>query len=415
METESSLSGPRRVLFLGFTLPSRLAEERRWDRFAPQTQNFANAFLEALTTAGLAPHLVSVLPVRDFPLDRVVLARGTRFESERDGAVGVLLPFVNLTGIKHISRFLSAAVYLRRVAQEADTLVVHGVNSSLLLAAVCVRSRVRASAVILTDPPAVMLAKDGPLRRMAKRIDGALIRLLASRFDGAISLASKLAQDLGAKKCLVMEGIVNLERVPVETAQAPASPQAPLLAAYAGGLSDDYGVSALVEACETAGIRLAVIGTGPLEPWLRMRSGLGRVDFRGSLPPRDVAGFLLDADVLVSPRPTETSLAERSFPSKIIEYMATGRVVISTQIPTLPDSYRQHLVIASSGSVDDLAAALLRVERWSPEERREFGRAAREFILDWASPASQGFRIRCYLDSLATSRGHSGDAGANHE
>jgi len=392
------LNGERpKILLLGFTIPEPAAAALDVEAVAPQTQNFANALTDALQFGGADVTLLSALPVLDFPHGPLFVGRHD-FQRFQPKSAGETIPFVNLMGLKHATRFVSCLIQgVRLLGRSPNSRVlVHGIHSPFLLAAVLMRRMTAGIFVVLTDPPTVILASDGPLRRFAKRVDGRIIRRLTRQFDGAISLTDDLARTLQVRSHITTEGIVNLRRVPSEA--PPRATNSVFTIAYAGGLSQDYGVTNLLSAVQSFTsdeTHLLICGSGPLEPHLQELFD-PRISFLGTLDASAVQPVLLSADALVNPRPVE-ELAHLSFPSKLIEYMASGRPVISTALPTLSRGYSDHLVLTQGSSAEDLRRAIDEVRTWTPEARTRFGRAAREFILAQNGPETQGHRIAQYL------------------
>lgn len=123
--------------------------------------------------------------------------------------------------------------------------------------------------------------------------------------------------------------------------------------------------------------RLRIVGAGPLEPELRALARelrvRGSVTFVGAV--RDAGPEYDRAHAAVLSSWTESS------PNSLLEAMAQGRPVVGTAVGGTPD-----VVPAAAGLLvpardpDALAAAMARVMRASPEERREMGRAGRRHV-----------------------------------
>jgi len=60
------------------------------------------------------------------------------------------------------------------------------------------------------------------------------------------------------------------------------------------------------------------------------------IKFMGYLPIKDLRMKLKVAHLLINPRPVELDFNRFSFPSKLIEYMASGTPVITTNLPNIP-------------------------------------------------------------------------------
>lgn len=422
-----------RVLLLGFTVPDDLFRHivARDVVMPTQTHTFAWALVKSIRAAGCPVRLLSAAPASTFPRNRQIRFRSGRFE--QDGVQGELLGFVNLLGLKHLTRFAAAVRAGSRTLRQQgdDVLLIHGVHTPFLWFGALVAWRRSARVVpILTDPPGVVLPDDGRIVQALRRLDHALVRMALRRCSGVVVLTAALAEDFAPSlPRLVMEGICN----PPSAQASACGPAGPLDAGrlrvadrgpavsrdvvYAGGLTRAYGVDRLVEAfrgMDDPDLRLHLFGRGELEEWARTQA---KLDPRIAPPELLDRGALVQrlarAAVLVNPRPVDQSFVRYSFPSKLIEYLSTGVPVVTTRLPGIPSDYDPHLCFAESDTAKGLRDALYRVLTMSPEERLSLGNAGATFVRQTRSPAAQGKRIRSFLAGLMTNS--SGRGGVSVE
>ncbi|MFI0794536.1 glycosyltransferase [Micromonospora rubida] len=395
-----------RVALLGFTLPDDVLRRVMADdaTHATQTHTFAWSVVNGLRDAGCAVRLISAAPVSNYPRNRRILFRAGRFR--HDGLDGQELGFVNVLGIKHLSRFLSAWRHGGRSTRRdpIDVLLVHGVHTPFLWAAWALARRRRIPVVpILTDPPGVGRPDEGRAVRLLRALDVALVRAALKRCAGVIALTLPLAGDFApGRSCLIMEGICT---PPTAVGPRPPADGGKREIIYAGGLSRAYGVDRLVEAfrgLSDPDLRLTIFGRGELEPWLRRQSSADPRITPPELIDRSRLGRrLAGATVLVNPRPVDQYFVPYSFPSKIIEYLATAVPVVTTRLPGIPEDYRPHLVYAETDSAVGLRAAIERVLGMPAGEAAALGAAGRDFVVQTRSRAVQGRRMRDFLSALA--------------
>ena len=100
-----------RVTLLGFTVPPETFEYiSGHDRVMPaQTFRFGWAIVRALRDNGIEVRLLSTAPVSDYPANPKAVWGRKRFEV--DGVVGLMMPFINLLLLKHVTRYLSCWVF----------------------------------------------------------------------------------------------------------------------------------------------------------------------------------------------------------------------------------------------------------------------------------------------------------------
>jgi glycosyltransferase involved in cell wall biosynthesis len=126
----------------------------------------------------------------------------------------------------------------------------------------------------------------------------------------------------------------------------------------------------------TPKLRLLVAGDGPLRGDLeREARGLdGRVQFLGFVP--NIRSFLNACDVLAFP--TQPEFGE-GFGLAALEAMAASCPVVATAVASLPEvvSSEETGILVDPGSVDELAAALVRLAE-DGTLRREMGKRGRE-------------------------------------
>jgi glycosyltransferase involved in cell wall biosynthesis len=92
------------------------------------------------------------------------------------------------------------------------------------------------------------------------------------------------------------------------------------------------------------------------------------------------------AAVLVNPRPPSYPGNRLNFPSKVLEYLSTGKPVVTTRTLSLAPEYDNVLLFAGDDTAAGLAAAIDRVLDWTSDERNDYRRKVSEFATehgDW--------------------------------
>lgn len=372
-----------------------------------QTQRFGWSVVSAIESAGGEVSILAAAPASDWPGNKALFFGGTRSGRRSDGAPRThqLLGFVNIIGLKHLTRYLSAVRGLRRIVrtEPITAILVHGVHSPFLHAAVRVG---RASGIpvvpILTDAPSDPALSGRAMVRALRRLDLQLISTALEQADGVIALTEGLARDYApGRPFLLLVGIAPT------IAPAGDSPDtAPRRVVYAGGLSATYGVDMLLDAVEAShgDWILEVFGKGELEDDVRDAERRDpRVVYGGVVPPAELSEIYARADLLVNPRPPEQELVRYSFPSKLLEYMAVGRPVLSTRLPTIPAEFDTYLLYteADPGSI---AANIDEFMARTPTSRSELGRSCREFAIDRYGPKAQGKNMMRFMSELSADR-----------
>lgn len=135
----------------------------------------------------------------------------------------------------------------------------------------------------------------------------------------------------------------------------------PFTLGYFGQLSAEKGV-AIFPSLSTAlppNWRFVVTGRGPLATELHACAARsqGRMQFFENAPDEKLYELLSQCDVVVNPHTSIHAMGEGVFPFKVLEAVASGRLVISTELPPCGFNLR-HNVIEFDGTIEGLRQAL---------------------------------------------------------
>ena len=171
---------------------------------------------------------------------------------------------------------------------------------------------------------------------------------------------------------------------------------------YAGGVSRQYGLKDLTEGFLKADLpntRLEVYGPGDyVEELQTIAEKDSRVFYGGMLLNTQIVEKEQEATLLVNPRPTHEEFVKYSFPSKTMEYMASGTPVLTTRLPGMPGEYYPYVDFIEEESADGIAAALKSVLARSDAELFRKGQEARAFVLEGRNNVVQAKRILTMLE-----------------
>lgn len=395
------------LIFLGFLVTD---DVERWisarsSVLATQTHKFGWSLVRALKSQNWRIEALSSLPTPDYPKFPKILMTAGSFQ--QSGVRGRYLPSINLIVLKHISRFFASIAEIPRAVKrsESSIVLVHGAHSPYLAAALALRRLCNLDVfAVVTDPPALLLMSDSPLRRSLKRVDQAIVRWLLGRTAGVVVVAEPIAKDFArGVPHLVVPGF-STERA---TASRTHANDGPMRFAYAGGLSEEYGVDALVEAFYRAAEKdaeLHLYGSGPLEPWIRSKAAaVPGLIFHGYLANDDLMQLLSAMDVLINPRPLDGFFVKYSFPSKVLEYMSLGVPLMSTDMPGFDVEFQKYYTSCGDGTIGELEAAL-KSARSNIREMRERAESGQVWVNAEYSSSSTGERIATFLRQNATAR-----------
>jgi len=170
--------------------------------------------------------------------------------------------------------------------------------------------------------------------------------------DARVYLSAALAPRFRRDGDLHMDGGID-----VMQAYEPGEPGHVV---YAGALTTGAGVDLAISSfrhVKHPDARLTVFGNGDANRVRSLAAGDARIDIKGMVPRDELARGLARARVLLNPRLPYLAENARNFPSKLLDYLAQGKPIVSTWTAGLSEGYRALLHTAEADSAP-LAAAI---------------------------------------------------------
>lgn len=309
------------------------------------------------------------------------------------------IPFINLSFLKHLCVFCYSFFYVlfwglknrKEKVLVCDVLTVSACIGSLLAAKI---NRVQTVGVV-TDIYGFMAGGNSSksfLFTMATKMN----RMYISAFDKYVLLTEQMNDLVNPKgrPHIVMEALCDSSIMGNDVASVEKDIPRTML--YAGGLHVKYGLKMLVDAFIKSGVdgRLVIYGDGPYANELRELSAQSdKVEYRGVAPNEEVVEAEHKASVLVNPRFTTEAFSPYSFPSKNMEYMASGTPLLTTNLPGMPEEYHEYVYLFGEESVEAYAETIRQVFAKSDEELQQMGALAKKFVLENKNNVAQGKRV----------------------
>jgi glycosyltransferase involved in cell wall biosynthesis len=291
----------------------------------------------------------------------------------------------------------------RASARTAVILFSPGLRTILPIRLACTLARVP-----LVDErdefPFVYRGEPGPLGRLWRQAYNAIVFRL---YDGHIVI-STLLEDFVRARARTDAWIVRVPiLVDVEAFSCASAPLDGLVGYAAGELSRSEELLQLMGAIAAlaprhADTRARIVGgasPGRLAGLRRESADLGvadRLDFVGTVGPDDVPAYLCECAALALPR-TRALFSEAGFPTKLGEYLATGRPVVVTATGDIPRYLRADVdaFLVPPDDPDAFASALERA-LYGPTAA-DVGLAGREVARAQFDPVAH---MRNVLDAL---------------
>ncbi len=395
-----------RAVFLGYVIPDELAKEIFSIDSLPaiQTQKFGWSLVRSLNSIFMRLDLVSVCPIQNFPLGKRVILSYGRFSKE--GINGVYLGFVNILLIKHITRFISLLSYtfISFTKKKPSHLIIHGLHLPYIIFGLIMKFFNIKITCVLTDRNGIVLPTDSWLSRLLKKLDFYLVKSIVKRFDSFIVLSPYLLDVYGIKRnSLVIPGVLSSTFIKkVEKSKPKIVNGGRVNIVYAGGLNAMYGVAYLIDAVKMLPAKnfvLTLYGWGDLkENFLELSKNDNRFHYGGLLNENDLIDKLIDADLLINPRPSNEAFSQSSFPSKLIEYLAIGRPILTTRLAGIPHSLSTFFNYIDDESPSGICSAILSVTDSNKSVLESKSSLGQAYVKNSYSEEAIGKSIQCLFN-----------------
>lgn len=353
-----------------------------------------------LLIRGLAANGAEVRCVSGLPVNRAVTKKLFLHEpDEREaGADYHYIKTVNLPLFRQLGIYCGSR---RAVTKDCDIVLCDCLNLANAFGMLAGAKRKKKPVIlIVTDLPEFQ--HGGLLRRLNES--------MFQKADGFILLTEQMNEKInpGGKPYIVLEGHSDgaLPELPREEKTERKTGKQIVL--YSGSLMKLYGIQNLTAGFLTADLpeaELHIYGDGDYREELEaLCKNEERVRYFGSRPNAEVVAAQQRAALLVNPRPSAPEYTKYSFPSKTMEYLASGTPALTTRLPGIPHDYDNYLNYIDDETPEGIANALREVLARPQDEREAAARRARAFVLGEKSNVVQAKKILAFANSILKDR-----------
>lgn len=287
---------------------------------------------------------------------------------------------------KYFRRIFSIIKLCFSILKEKNTVIICDfLNYSLSLTAVFIGKFLgRKSVGVVTDLPEYLNNYAGRKNHTIKetlKLKSAYY--IFNLFDWYVFLTKSMSdkQNKKNKPYVVVEGIVNVSNSGI--CNNIIHKEKFLM--YAGALAKQYGVHIMVEAfikTDEKEFELHIYGDGDYADELsEICKTRNNIKYFGVRPNEYIVEEQLKATLLINPRPTNEEYTKYSFPSKNMEYMASGTPTLTTNLPGMPEEYKKYVYLIEDETVDGLTKTLQEILSKPREELQGFGLKAKAWVL----------------------------------
>lgn len=223
---------------------------------------------------------------------------------------------------------------------------------------------------------------------------------LVKDFDSFVFLAEPMKDDLqvGDKKYTVVEGIYTNDNDNVSVTKDKNK-----VILYTGNIGRRYGIHLLLDAfglIKDPNYRLWIRGNGDNTTILEKIRNDNRIRYIGPLSRGELVELQKKATLLVNPVSPDQEFTRFFFPSKTLDYLASGTPTLMFDLECLPKDYHAFIYFFSNTNVDSMAETMRSLCEKDQKELDSFGFKASEFVKQEKNSFKQVAKIKELFDAL---------------
>ena len=173
---------------------------------------------------------------------------------------------------------------------------------------------------------------------------------------------------------------------------------------YTGSLHEVFGVKSLIEGfmmLRKDDVILDIYGQGPMKDEMDTYMAKDpRVQYHGVVSLEESVKAQLSSCLLINPRPTGEEFTKYSFPSKNMEYMATGVPLLTTVLPGMPKEYHPYVFLLEDESAEGICKRLDEILSMPQEKLQERGQMGKDFVMKNKNNIRQAERVMELLNDF---------------
>ena len=373
------------------------ADALQWSFVKGLMNYYKNLYLLNFPFVGSYPTLCKTPFIKSFPFGK------------NRGVNGLNVGYFNLIAVKNVSIYQLAKKNIRKWARQTEgekVILIYSAFLPFLKAAIAAKKEFDDLKVylIMPDLPQFMGGPNNALYKAFKKMTNNELRKSFDQVDGFVLISKFMAELLPGenKPMAVVEGIFN-DVLNIVTAPKRDSDKKIVL--YTGTLARRYGILSLLEAfslIDDKNYLLVICGDGDTKEDINLAAEKDtRIIYKGSVDRTEVLKLQQQASLLVNPRTAQGEFTRFSFPSKTMEYLASGVPALLYKLPGIPDEYYDYCYSLEDISIPSLAAKIIEILSLDPKILAEKGLKAREFVLNNKNPEKQCEKVYKLIEEIS--------------
>lgn len=398
------------IIFVGSLFPKDREEEIR-SRSKASVDYAANnlqwAIIEGLNFYYRNLILLTLPVIGTFPVNYSDFYFKESLFCYKQNKIGTCLGFINLPIIKHFHKEWRLKKTLKKIVHKStnNTIIIYSIHSPFLKAAIKLKKKNEKIKIclIVPDLPQYMSGSRNPIYLLLKKIDSISINKCLKEIDSFVLLSDFMYEALNVKSRVHtrIEGIFPNNNFQSQDIKKINDIKSIL---YTGTLDHRYGILNLLNAfssIQNINCELWICGHGNCKNEIIQRAQHdNRIKYFGIRPHSEILIMQQKATVLVNPRTSEGEFTKYSFPSKTMEYLASGTPCIMHKLPGVPEEYFEYVYLSEKEDAEGLKNTIITVLNKTQNELDEFGKKASEFIIQNKNPIAQVKKIYDMINTL---------------
>ncbi len=356
----------------------------------PAAGKYHTLMCEGLAKNGVEVKTIAILPVNKQIYDGKSIGA---FSREQNGLVYNYLTTSANSFIKRLNYYFGSKKAVMR-EKSPDFLLVDYLNLFAARGAIHAAKRKHIKIIgIVTDLPEFQFSSSAVRKMIYENLH---------MCDGYVFLSKQMNEKVntGKKPYIVLEG--HSDSRMSGRYHYPENDGKKIIL-YAGLLSQKYGLMDLCYGFDKVykpDEELHIYGAGASQDKISELCEKNKnIKYFGAVPNTEVVEAELHASLLVNPRRGNEEFTKYSFPSKTMEYMATGTPVLMYSLPCLPEEYKNHvfLINETGEPVDDIGRSIREILD-SEIDLSDFGNKAKSSVLENKNNVIQAKKLIGFLE-----------------
>lgn len=389
-----------KIIFLGLlfcedSLKVDLKKSKKGTQYA--THNFQSSLISGFKkNKNIDLTVYNVPPTGSFPFNHKEL-----FFKKYKWDDNLQISFLNLPIIKHfIQEIKLYNIIKKKIKNETD--LIQFVIYSTYIPFLKIYNKLKRKfknincSLIVTDP---LPGKDEVLKsnKISATIEREKIFRLTRNVDYFIPLTKYLNDEINVynKPNVIIECISDFE---LEDLKFSINDNKVFM--YSGAIYKEYGIIEFAKAFEKLpNNEFWIFGTGPgLEELKEVATKISNLKIFGFVENSVVAEARKKCDFLVNPRRPTGTFTKYSFPSKTVEYMASGKPVIMYKLEGVPDEYDKYLNYFNGTNSDEISLEIIKILQLDYNILIKKAKLGQKFINEYKNSKIQAMKIITMLE-----------------